>query len=225
MAIVNSTALGKATKTAGQLTYRRVRDRIIASQRVTENKSNTPAQEAQRNSFRTISQALAQIGFVLKRAYEPSKNGSSRNRFYSMNKDLLAGISDLNEATSPFEVVDKLVNASLPFFTYGGGNGTVSGTPNSADLPDNVVNMITFRAYDVAEGDCKMTKIEINEDGTVSTQDDSAQIQYDAASMTATYESEGGIGAQKNYQFFIMETPNGIVKSKFIVSTYQGGGE
>ncbi|OAV73630.1 hypothetical protein Barb6_00062 [Bacteroidales bacterium Barb6] len=58
MAIVNSAAIGKATKSLGVITYREVRSRVIASQRITANHSHTGKQIRQRNAFGEMSKII-----------------------------------------------------------------------------------------------------------------------------------------------------------------------
>ena len=91
MAIVNSLAIGKSRKSAGNLTYKTVRGRTIASQRITENKSNTVRQAEQRNKFSLVSQAIALCKSYVDLAYEKSKYGSARNEFMKSNPDFSLG--------------------------------------------------------------------------------------------------------------------------------------
>lgn len=91
MAIVNSLAIGKSRKSAGNLTYKTVRGRTIASQRITENRSNTIAQSAQRSKFSMASQAIALVAPYIDYCYEKSKYGSSRNAFMKENKNFNLG--------------------------------------------------------------------------------------------------------------------------------------
>lgn len=93
MAIINSLAIGKSVKSAGNLTYRTIRGRTIASQRIVSNKSNTAKQAAQRSSFSMSSQAVALCRTYVDYAYEKSKYGSARNEFMKTNpKFSLAGL-------------------------------------------------------------------------------------------------------------------------------------
>lgn len=91
MAIINSLAIGKSVKSAGNLTYKTVRGRTIASQRITTNKSNTPLQQAQRLSFTNLSQSMQFYQSWIDRCYEKSKFGSSRNNFAKTNPKFNAG--------------------------------------------------------------------------------------------------------------------------------------
>lgn len=91
MAIVNSLAIGKSRKSAGNLTYKTVRGRTIASQRITENKSNTIRQASQRNRFSLSSQAITLCRQYVDLAYEKSKFGSARNEFMKTNPQFNLG--------------------------------------------------------------------------------------------------------------------------------------
>lgn len=81
MAIINSLAIGKSVKSAGNLTYKTVRGRTIASQRITTNRSNTAAQQMQRSSFGNSNQAMQLVLPWINSCFEKSKYGSSRNAF------------------------------------------------------------------------------------------------------------------------------------------------
>lgn len=81
MAIVNSLAVGKATKTAGEITYANVRGRTIARRRIIANKSDTAEQRRQRTQFGKVSTLAAIIDPYIKQNFVPSAYGSARNRF------------------------------------------------------------------------------------------------------------------------------------------------
>lgn len=91
MAIINSLAIGKSVKSAGNLTYKTVRGRTIASQRITTNKSNTYKQANQRASFGASSQAMVMVQKWINSCYEKSKYGSARNAFLQENKKYSLG--------------------------------------------------------------------------------------------------------------------------------------
>lgn len=91
MAIINSLAIGKSVKSAGNLTYKTVRGRTIASQRITTNKSNTYKQANQRASFGASSQAMVMVQRWINSCYEKSKYGSARNAFLGVNKKYSLG--------------------------------------------------------------------------------------------------------------------------------------
>lgn len=103
MAIVNSLAIGKSVKSAGNLTYKTVRGRTIASQRIISNKSNTPSQSDQRYHFTKVSQSMALLQRYIDVCYEKSKYGSSRNAFFSRNKNFTLGglIGEVLEGLEP----------------------------------------------------------------------------------------------------------------------------
>lgn len=112
MAIINSLAIGKSVKSAGNLTYKTVRGRTIASQRITTNKSNTMAQSIQRGHFGLCARAAQLIQVFINNCYEKSKYGSARNAFMRINKnyDAFAIIPEVQEGAIP------LVDAFIPAF-------------------------------------------------------------------------------------------------------------
>ena len=87
MAIINSLAIGKSVKSAGNLTYKTVRGRTIASQRITSNESNTFFQVLQRGHFSTVSKCINLCQLWIDNAFEKSKYGSARNNFFKLNKN------------------------------------------------------------------------------------------------------------------------------------------
>ena len=131
MAIINSLAIGKSVKSAGNLTYKTVRGRTIASQRITQNRSNTPSQEDQRYHFTKVSRSMALLQRYIDVCYEKSKYGSSRNAFFSRNKrftlgglvgEVLEGIEPLSRAMlsalteTPVPQLSLITNGTLPGF-------------------------------------------------------------------------------------------------------------
>lgn len=112
MAIINSLAIGKSVKSAGNLTYKTVRGRTIASQRITTNKSNTMAQSIQRSHFGVCARAAQLIQVFINSCYEKSKYGSARNAFMRINKyyDAFSLIPEVQEGAIP------LVDAFIPAF-------------------------------------------------------------------------------------------------------------
>lgn len=103
MAIINSLAIGKSVKSAGNLTYKTVRGRTIASQRITQNKSNTPFQQNQRQRFAKVSESMKLLQQYIDACYEKSKYGSSRNAFFSTNKRFTLGnlVGEITEGIIP----------------------------------------------------------------------------------------------------------------------------
>lgn len=111
MAIVNSLAIGKSIKSAGNLTYKTVRGRTIASQRITQNKSNTPFQQDQRMHFANVSTSMKLIQQYIDICFEKSKYGSSRNAFFSLNKRFTLGglVGEVQEGIVKFS--DAMLSA------------------------------------------------------------------------------------------------------------------
>ena len=85
MAVINSLAIGKSFKSAGNLTYKTVRGRTIASQRITSNKSNTAAQGIQRSRFGATAQCMQLFLPYVNNFFEKTRYGSSRNQYVKAN--------------------------------------------------------------------------------------------------------------------------------------------
>lgn len=96
MAIINSAGIGKSSKSQGNLTYKYVRGRTIASSRITENKSNTPKQSIARMNFAALSHFVTRFASYINAAFDKSKYGSPRNAFMTVNKSLLTQSAYLN---------------------------------------------------------------------------------------------------------------------------------
>lgn len=113
MAVVNSLAVGKATKTAGELTYAKVRGRTIARRRITSNKSNTKPQQNQRFTFGVVSSMAAIIDPYIKANFEPTEFGSARNCFIKKNWPVLKNgySTEVPAEMSLYSVLFDLINA------------------------------------------------------------------------------------------------------------------
>lgn len=163
MAIVNSLAIGKSRKSAGNLTYKTVRGRTIASQRITENKSNTIAQGVQRNRFAMASQAISMCQLYVNYAYEKSKYGSARNEFMKTNPGFnLGGVvpeikgGDLTIAYGFLSSIQKTASEPriIDYVSKGSLAAIVSGT--SKNVPSFKFDGHTFEninAWDSLDGD------------------------------------------------------------------------
>lgn len=130
MAIVNSLAIGKSVKSAGNLTYKTVRGRTIASQRITSNKSNTLLQSSQRAHFSMCAKAATLIQTFINSCYEKSRFGSARNQFMSINKsyDGFSIVAEVQEGVIPIadifvpafvHAVDDLQKTRIAYSAYG----------------------------------------------------------------------------------------------------------
>lgn len=128
MAIINSLAIGKSVKSAGNLTYKTVRGRTIASQRITSNSSNTPLQASQRSAFGISMQCMQLVLPFINNFFEKTKYGSARNQFLRLNKKYLLGglYGEITEGIVPL-VEGFAIEAAAPGPT-GGLNFASFGT-------------------------------------------------------------------------------------------------
>lgn len=149
MAIINSLAIGKGVKSAGNLTYKTVRGRTIASQRITQNKSNTPYQQNQRQRFALVSESMKLLQQYIDACYEKSKYGSSRNAFFSTNKRFTLGnlVGEIKEGIIPLSdgMLSALTETPTPQLSII-SNGTLGGflNINYTTLPDYKYNGNTY---------------------------------------------------------------------------------
>lgn len=90
MAIVNSLGIGRSRKSAGNLTYRTIRGRCIASQR--REKIGNPSGDISvaQATFSIISTFIRSHASDIDVSFNKSTYGSARNNFYKKNKSALA---------------------------------------------------------------------------------------------------------------------------------------
>lgn len=162
MAIINSLAIGKSVKSAGNLTYKTVRGRTIASQRITSNKSNTLLQSSQRAHFSMCAKAATLIQTFINSCYERSKYGSARNQFMSVNKsyDGFGVVSEVQEGAIPIadifvpafvDAVDDLQTTRIKYSAYGSSSVITREETNGKLWSDSAENSFTI---------CEVSKVE-----------------------------------------------------------------
>lgn len=117
MAVINSLGIGAGAKSAGNITYAHYKGRTIAKQRITENKSNTPAQEQQRMRFAQVEYLCRGFGNFLPN-FAPTKYGFRSNRFIKVNYKTLAeyviGNDDWNAAGTPVGAAIDYISSLMP---------------------------------------------------------------------------------------------------------------
>lgn len=142
MAIIKSLGIGAGVKSAGNITYRFTRGRTIASQRITENKSNTPLQATQRGYFRVMSQVAFLLAAHIEWAFDKTKYGSQRNNFIKRNKDYM---HEINAASVQQAIVGRVpINTFIPTLFNMDGKKTapdvqvISAADGSVLMPSTV---------------------------------------------------------------------------------------
>lgn len=145
MAIVNSLAIGKSVKSAGNLTYKTVRGRTIASQRITKNTSKTAAQSSQRSKFGSTAQCMQLFLPYVNNFFEKTRYGSARNQYVRVNKfvNLNGLLGEVKEGIVPMSEAflllfgrdssDKLLSGSSYYASYGTLSCIVNETPTAGD--------------------------------------------------------------------------------------------
>lgn len=87
MAIVRSIAMGNSRKSAGNVTFRTVRGRLVASQKITQNPNYIPsaAQIEQRTQFGKVFSWARSGGSIVRYLFAPTKYGNSFNQLMKKN--------------------------------------------------------------------------------------------------------------------------------------------
>lgn len=124
MAVINSVVVGRGKKSVGEVTLAYQRQRTIARRRVTENKSNTPAQAKQRGKFGSFVAVMYPHIEYIKQAYQKSKYGSQFNNFTKINwnkyhDNLASDHMGLNQKFLTMLVGGNKEFENLEWYTYG----------------------------------------------------------------------------------------------------------
>ncbi|OAV67353.1 hypothetical protein Barb4_02492 [Bacteroidales bacterium Barb4] len=115
MAIVNSAAIGKATKSLGVITYREVRSRVIASQRITVNHRHTSKQKIrQRNAFGEMSKIIHFFHPIISIGFPKTTHGSECNNFTATNSKLKNHIAQIPVFDKDELPLDFVIDALAP---------------------------------------------------------------------------------------------------------------
>lgn len=85
MAVINSLAIGRSKKSAGNLTYRTVRGRTIASQKISQGARPDMKNTAAGRDLSIISRFMAAHADDIAVSFSPTKFGTSRNHFMKLN--------------------------------------------------------------------------------------------------------------------------------------------
>ena len=90
MAIINSLGIGRGKKSAGNLTYRTVRGRCIASQKQEKRGPVKGAYSIAQATFSLVSTFMRAHAADIDVSFDKTTYGSARNNFYKTNKSALA---------------------------------------------------------------------------------------------------------------------------------------
>lgn len=90
MAIINSLGIGRGKKSAGNITYRTVRGRCIASQKQEKRGPIKGAYSLAQATFSLVSTFMRAHAADIDVSFDKTTNGSARNNFYKTNKSALA---------------------------------------------------------------------------------------------------------------------------------------
>jgi len=152
MAVVNSTAIGNASKTAGELTYRRTKGRTIASRRITTNKSNTEFQKLQRSAFSIMTKSAKSLSSWIGLNFVSTKYGTPRNAFMKTNAPVFGFIKDNTENIHSDGLGGLVESVTLgATVQVANGNRSISIIPNISD--DKSISLAITYGGEMAPGD------------------------------------------------------------------------
>lgn len=221
MAIINSLAIGKSVKSAGNLTYKTVRGRTIASQRITTNSSNTYLQAAQRGLFGRSIQCMQLVLPWINNFFEKTKYGSSRNQFLKLNKKYTLGgyYGEITEGVIPLVegFVTEAVNPSIPFTSYGTLPAVVQETASADaaitinDTPYNV-NAAASTLYNFT-GAAKDNDVRILFYGFIKTTPETVEMTLSPVFKSYTLNEVSKLASECYMTATVTRDESGIVSS------------
>ena len=125
MAIINSLGVGRGRKSAGNLTYRTVRGRCIASQKREKTGNQSGAISVAQATFSIISTFMRAHASDIDVSFAKSTYGSQRNSFYKLNKSALrAAVNALAVAYSASKTRPSITEIDAAVGSYATANPT-----------------------------------------------------------------------------------------------------
>ena len=124
MGIYKTSSIGVRRKSVGEVTYKSVRGRVIASAKITENASKTSAQTEQRSAFGIMGKMGKLLADWINQTFDKTKYGSQRNHFVKINSPVMAWLKE-NKKLSTAHYLDQVsaaVSAGIPVFAGYGAN-------------------------------------------------------------------------------------------------------
>ena len=89
MAEIDSTAIGAGRRSLGNITYRYVKGKTIASRRITSNRSQTTKQQQQRLAFSLTGLLAKSLRTVIYHGFDNNQHGSPTSNFMRVNKEFM----------------------------------------------------------------------------------------------------------------------------------------
>lgn len=125
MAIINSLGVGRGRKSAGNLTYRTVRGRCIASQKRERTGNPSGSISVAQATFSIISTFMRAHASDIDVSFAKSTYGSQRNAFYRLNKSALrAAVTALAVAYSASKARPSITEIDAAIGSYAQDNPT-----------------------------------------------------------------------------------------------------
>ncbi|MCS2893354.1 hypothetical protein NXY11_07400 [Parabacteroides faecis] len=161
MGIYKTSSIGVRRKSVGEITYKSVRGRVIASAKITENASKTSAQTEQRSAFGIMGQSAKVMASWIDLAFSKTKYGSQRNQFVKQNSLVMSWLKE-NKRTLKGNSLEKFSmavasgisvlsgygpNFAEPTFTQAGSGLTVSIVFSKDFIVGDIVKIGVMQTY------------------------------------------------------------------------------
>lgn len=234
MAIINSMGVGRARKSAGNMTYRTVRGRTIGSQKIMSATTRVPtgAQSERQKVFGHISTFMAAHAASIDKSFDRTKYGSQRNYFMKVNYSGLyaalsgvpadATLADIEEAietyaTSNPTAIYRIKKSGVPVvYLEGAWDDDVNPTAGSVTLGGS--RLVAGSAAPALTTGQTLSIVGTGLSGaiilvTADSQGGSTTEQQSATALTGLKQNESSISA----------TIAAAMNGKYLVSVKVGG--
>lgn len=124
MGIYKTSSIGVRRKSVGEVTYKSVRGRVIASAKIVENTSKTTAQTEQRSAFGIMGKMGKLLANWINQTFDKTKYGSQRNHFVKVNAPVMLWLKE-NKKLSTVNYLSQISAAlddGVPVFAGYGTN-------------------------------------------------------------------------------------------------------
>lgn len=154
MGIYKTSSIGVRRKSVGEITYKSVRGRVIASAKIAENTSKTSAQTEQRSAFGIMGKMGKLLADWINQTFDKTKYGSQRNHFVKVNAPVMSWLKENKKlSTANFLTqISAALDAGVALFAgYGANFAESEFTQNNAELSVSITFSKKFVLGDVVK--------------------------------------------------------------------------
>lgn len=154
MGIYKTSSIGVRRKSVGEVTYKSVRGRVIASAKITENTSKTSAQTEQRSAFGIMGKMGKLLADWIDQTFDKTKYGSQRNHFVKVNAPVMSWLKENKKLSTAnyLSQISAALDAGVALFAgYGANFAESEFTQNNAELSVDITFSKKFVLGDVVK--------------------------------------------------------------------------